>query len=212
MKLKQVLITFTLLFALFSLPVQAESIVTAGLPAIHVGDTWSYTHTNNPSNTTVFTVVEMRPDGGFKVKMVDSLKGERVREYDSGWNLLTTADGHPITPKQDMFHFPLQAGQPPYTGQTFSLPHPRKSEVTLTQTVAVKSVRAVNVTVKAGTFNALKIEMETQYKLTTGYANRTDETYWYVPSVGRWVKYSFLDWGRPSEPDEMELTGFKRGK
>ncbi len=213
MKLKLVFAVLALLFAVFALPVQAEGTATAALPAIHVGDTWAYAHTNNPSNTTTFTVVGVHPDGGFTVKFNDSLQGERTREYDPGWNeLLSPCCGSSSPQKRDIFHFPLQAGQLPYSGTTFSLPRPRKPGVTLTETAMVKSVTAEKVPVKAGTFEALKIAVETQYKLTTGYANRLDEVFWYVPSIGRWVKYTMFDWGRPRDPDEMELTEFKRGE
>lgn len=68
---------------------------------------------------------------------------------------------------------------------------------------------------KAGTFNALKVEVEIPYEERRSKGNsvskRVVETFWYAPEVGRWVKKHYNESGNPGL-EVSELKSFKRGE
>ena len=179
----------------------------ASRPAWKVGDTWVYDMTYGAKNT--YEVVAEQPDT-YKVLVKRSNGSKSVLTYDRDGNLLARGNVS-FTPKRDVLHFPLRVGES-YTGVAYTHPHQRKPGVTVTTTAKITSIKSEEVTVLAGTFIALRMDIEQSYKLSTGYSNSTKETGWYVPDVGRWVKYQTIDYGIPNQPEEMQLVSFKRGE
>ena len=180
----------------------------ASRPAWKVGDTWVYNMTYGGAKNT-YEVVAEQPDT-YKVLVSRSNGTKSVLTYDRDGNLLTRGNVS-FTPKRDVLHFPIRVGGS-YTGVAYTYPHQRKPGVTVTMSARITSIKSEEVTVPAGTFIALRMDIEQSYKLSTGYSNSTKETGWYVPEVGRWVKYKMIDYGIPNQPEEMELVSFKRGE
>ena len=85
----------------------------------------------------------------------------------------------------------------------------------ITSRAEIKSITQDKVVVKAGTFNALKIDVEIPYQGKghngRSVSNRVVETYWYSPEVGRWVKRNYNDLGNKGL-EAWELESFKRGE
>ena len=180
-------------------------------PAVRVGDTWVYADAVGPRVLT-YVVTAAGPDG-YQLKETNNAGGRgSIVKYDSDGNLMERG-GRQFSPKKDVFRFPLKAGMT-YTGTEYEFQHSRKPDVTVKSHVIVKSVTPETISVKAGTFAAMKIETEMLYRLSTGYSNSMVETYWYVPAVGRWVKFKSIDYGLPSasRTEEMELVEFKRAQ
>ena len=179
----------------------------ANRPNWKVGDTWVY-KTKYGSIYTYKVVAEQ--SDSYKVRLIRSIGKESVLVFDRDGNLLMQ-DGRRFVPKSDVYHFPLRVGES-YTGVEFSFPHPRKADITVKMSVKVTGIAPEKVTVPAGTFTALRIDTEQPYQLSDGYANLMQVTYWYVPDVGRYVKYKMFDYGRPTDNEETELVSYKRGE
>lgn len=78
----------------------------------------------------------------------------------------------------------------------------------------INSIVSEVITVKAGTFNTLKIDLKTSYQgsyIGKLFKNKVVEAYWYAPEVGRWVKRNFNDIGNPGQ-EGWELISFQRAR
>ena len=184
-------------------------------PVIKVGDTWTYIKSIGTNvRTFTYKVVNIQPTGGYQVEAQSSTSsGSWLEEYDPNGNLV--ADFASIfTPSREIFRFPLEAGKL-YSGTEFLRKSKKDPLLHFTSQAMIKSITQDRVTVKAGTFDVLKIDVEASYdgRASSGnnYSNRIVETYWYSPEVGRWVKRHYNDLGNKGL-EEWELESFKRAQ
>ncbi len=184
-------------------------------PVVKIGDTWTYTKTIG-ANVRIFTykVVEMQPDGGYQVEVQSSASGGTWREtYDQNVNVVSDYYSS-FSPSREVIRFPLEVGKL-YSGVEFTRTNKKDASSKYTMQAKIKSITQDKVVVKAGTFNALKVEVDIPYdgRSTKGnsFSNRIVETYWYAPEVGMYVKKEYNDLGNKGL-ELMELDSFSRGK
>lgn len=178
-------------------------------PAIKVGDTWIYTKTIGTNvRTFTFKTVDVQPDGGYQVEVHSSTSSGTWREkYDPNGNLVSSYDSI-YSPSREIFRFPLEAGKL-YVTSAFSRKSPKDPTIDVSMQAVIKSITQEKVTVKAGTFNTFKIEVEIPYQGRKS-SSLVVETYWYSPEIGRWVKRNYNDLGNQGL-ESWELESFNRG-
>lgn len=184
-------------------------------PVIKIGDTWTYTKSIG-TNVRTFTskIVEVQPDGGYQLEVQSSSSSGTWKEiYDPNGNVVKDF-GSIFSPSRDIFRFPLEVGKV-YSGAKFSRKSPKDPTIDYSMQAEIKSITPDKVVVKAGTFNALKIEVEIPYdgrsSRGNSFSNKVAETYWFAPEVGRWVKKNYNDLGNKGL-EAWELESFKRGQ
>lgn len=181
-------------------------------PDIHVGDRWSWQHTNGLANEQDFTqiedVVEIS-DSEIKTRVrVKGKPGNVIAVFTREWNPVDVVSAR-YAPFLKDFSFPLQVGKK-WDGSADKMlfsngKHGKfflKGEV-----VALEKI-----TVPAGTFDAYKINVTIDATGTDEDANigHTTETYWYAASVKRYIKLvnTFSRDGRERSKDIYELLDY----
>lgn len=215
MKTWKSLLLLTIFFTVLIPPSFAADLPTKiDRPIVRIGDTWTYIKSvGTNTSTSTYKVISLQPGGGYQAEVQRSPKGTWVEKYDSSGNVVEDNSSF-FSPSQEIFRFPLEVGKL-YSGSEFSKKHKKDPTRNFTLQARIKSVTQDRVIVKAGTFNVFKVEVETSYSGTSrrGYSvsNLIDETYWYSPEVGRWVKMHSNDRGNPGL-EIWELESFKRGE
>jgi hypothetical protein len=181
-------------------------------PDIHVGDRWSWQHTNGLADEKDFTriedIVEVSANEISTRVRVKGKPGSAIATYTREWNPIDVVSAQ-YAPYLKDFAFPLETGKK-WVGEAdktlfsngkhgkFSL----KGEV----------VAFEKITVPAGTFDAYKISVLLDASGTDEDVNigNTVETYWYAPSVKRYVKLenTFKRDGRVRSKDIYELLEY----
>lgn len=184
----------------------------ADRPDIHVGDRWSWQHTNGLANERDFTKIE----DIIEVTDIEIKTRQRVKgKYDSGiavytreWNPVDVVFAQ-YSPYLKDFFFPLVVGKKWDSSADKMLYSNGKHGKFLLkgEVVAIEKI-----TVPAGTFDAYKINVVLDATSTDEDANvgNTIETYWYAPTVKRYVKYenTFRRDGRVRNKDIYELLDY----
>jgi hypothetical protein len=181
-------------------------------PDVHMGDRWSWQHTNGLANEKDFThiedVVEVSAN---EIRTRIRTKGKPnsvIATYTLEWNPIDVVAAQ-YTPNLKEYVFPLETGKK-WDGSAdkrlFS--NGKHGKFFLKGEV----VAFEKVTVPAGTFDAYKINMVIDAYGTDEDANigNTVETYWYAPSVKRYIKYenTFKRDGRVRSKDIYELLEY----
>lgn len=186
------LFAFVALALLVALTARAQEIAR---PVHAVGEWCDY----NSSSGGKFRhqIVEVAPDGGFTMSVTPLNGGvSYLRVYNGNHQLVSTSNTKfsPAWPGPD---FPIKVGEPK-GGGSFKYPHSEKPGVEVTADAKIKSVSHEQIKVPAGTFEAIRVEVVTYYKLSTGYANRWDSIVWYSisPDIKRYLRSDSIDWGR----------------
>lgn len=181
-------------------------------PDVHIGDRWAWQHINGLANERDFTQIEDVVDiSDNEIRTRVRIKGKPgggIATFTREWNPIDVVSAR-YDPYLKDFAFPLQIGKKWDSsadkmlfsngkhGKFFS-----KSEV-----VAMEKV-----TVPAGTFDAYKINVSIDAAGTDEDANagHTVETYWYAPTVKRYVKFenTFTRDGRVRSKDVLELLEY----
>jgi hypothetical protein len=166
--------------------VEAEA---AAAPEIRVGDVWT---DRVLGETREFKVESVTDNGNF---VVDEW-GNGILT-DKNWNLLTYrsvtfADAPPTNWKKPLmwFKFPLAPGKSWAQNAYWETP---ALDVHGTEEVRGKAIGWETVTVPAGTYKALRVEIRDRIVGTGGTYDLVTLTYWYVPKVNRFVRYSYRD-------------------
>lgn len=159
---------------------------TADAPIYRVGDTWTFLtgrSDGQPDDTTVKTVVSVAESqttirastNGHSSYEIDlNNQGDMVRSGDITWE-----------PAQGWLSFPMMVGK---SWHFHDLKRTRAGTADIDE--AVKVVSFERVQVRAGTFDAYKIEIHgvSTRHLGGGSAVQVHSTYWYAPSVKAIVK------------------------
>jgi hypothetical protein len=156
-------------------------------PDIRVGDVWTDRVLDGNRQ---FKVESINEDGYF---VVDEWGNGIVT--DNHWNLLTYrsvtfANAPPTNWKKPLmwFKFPLFPGKTWAQNVHWETP---ADDVYGIEDVRGKVVGWEKVTVPAGTYKALRVELRDRIIGTGGVYDLVTLTYWYVPDVNRFVKYSY---------------------
>jgi len=161
-------------------------------PDVRPGDWWTYRVTNllnkttrsNTLETTAVTAsrIETRRKGG------DGATADQgvTEAWDRDWNLLQTADVK-FTPFYPTFRFPLEKDQSWSGSVTWS-----GSGVTTKHDLKLSVAGWERVTVPAGTFDAIRINVRGYIHTTTGSGlgqGTIKDTMWFAPAIRQIVKH-----------------------
>lgn len=190
-------------------------------PTLKEGDSWSYVDTveKGPSRWTQThdeLTIQRVTDAHIYYTSKQTGSSQNARETITGadWSVAREFDGNDVVVNRPL-SFPLTNGK--HWDLQYTEPHPNPRMSTVAWTTKYKVVGFEEVTVPAGTFHALKIEAEGDWRgqrapmrtvvqaaqvqpgATTMVtqarqaapgtaAGHTYKAFWYVPEVGRWVK------------------------
>jgi hypothetical protein len=167
--------------------------VPANLP--HVGDTWSYHFTERDYGNKKESNFRMTVEGVSDHEISLRSGGGTLNVYNREGNLLRAQfksgelrSWEPFFPR---FSYPLELGKT--WAQKFVSKRPNL-EIDNDATLTV--VGWESITVKAGTFNALKISYVSWYRRRdNNFTGRVALNVWFVPEIKRWVKVDVVDRG-----------------
>jgi hypothetical protein len=195
----------------------AESVpASAPAPVVNVGDSWThqYTdvwkHTPGNLNRTEVTAVDT---GGIEVDIKRAATGAGVAHYryTPEMNPIDRGKMH-FAPYYARYAFPLAPGKAWTVDATGDNPAAGKR---WRYQVNGKVLGWEKITVPAGEFDAIKVEVVAYYQGeeagNRGGSGNSKETVWYAPAVNNFVKleYQDTDWrGRIFNRDQWELTAF----
>jgi hypothetical protein len=160
-------------------------------PDVHVGDRWSWQHINGLANEKDFTQIESIvevSDNEIRTQLrVKGKYGSGIATYTREWNPVDVISAQ-YSPYLKEFAFPLAVGKK-WDGSADKMlfSNGKHGKFFLKGEV----IAFEKVTVPAGTFDAYKINVVLDASGTDEDVNigHTIETYWYAPSVKRYVKY-----------------------
>lgn len=218
-----------LLLAAHCVASAAQDTQVVAKPAVAVGDHWIYrtlnTRASYPKLVLMLTRVSYVKEDAIAV--VDTLlhvegadspaakarvgrrPGESAGEsiFTAEWNYVADSSGAVYSPNSGHLRFPLQVGKS-YAANS-ELRRPRLgAKVGWRYTRNVQVVGWEDVTVPAGTFRALKIDVTGQYvRLHDGRPGSDRWVFWYVPETKRWAKsfYEDADGSTTTELVEFEV-------
>lgn len=185
-------------------------------PEVKVGDSWTYTRldrTTKITGTFVNTVQQIE-GGEITVESRSAGGNPALSVFTSDWHVRKRG-AREFNPGIPEYAFPLEVGKSwegKYTGPS------QRGDSLVDYALKGKVVGVESVTVPGGTFDVMKIQLETSwiYKgafgrvgggLTTGTFN---QTIWYAPKAKRFVKMEVENYGAVSQERVIwELTELK---
>lgn len=185
---------------------------TVEKPEVHVGDRWTWQHTNGLVNEKDFSQIEdvvNVSDSEIRTRLrIKGRPGSLIATYNRDWNPIDLGSAK-YEPYLKNFAFPLQAGKKwDATADKMLFSNGKHGKFFLKANV----VAFEKVTVPAGVFDAYKVNVVLDASGTDEDANigHTVETYWYAPAVQRYVKveYVFSRDGRVRTDDIYDLLEF----
>lgn len=200
--------------AAFSLVLAATGIhaETADKPDVHVGDLWTWQHTNGLANERDYTAIEdVLEVSDTEIKARERVRGKpnsSVASFTREWNPADVSFAR-YDPYLRELSFPLQVGKKwDASADKMLFSNGKHGKFFLKGEVLAFE----KVTVPAGTFDAYKVALHIDATGTDEDANigNTVETIWYAPAVRRFVKYenTYSRDGRVRTKDISELTDY----
>ena len=206
--------TLLLLALVFPAACAAQADAPVARPTVKPGDRWIYHRTDYRTSRSAGTREERVSFANDAViHTVVSLFGkdqETDATYTSSWNGVSSWDGGVFSPDTGGLKFPLTVGDT-YPAN-FENRRPRRGKFHVTHQRTAKVLAWEEVTVPAGRFRALKVEVAGSFKrLDSGVTGGTRMVFWYVPEIRRWAKLTYEDWhsGGPGARWGDELIDFK---
>ena len=183
----------------FQFSAYGQSSVSVDRPDIKVGDTWVFQRTDLWSKTITVTVVNKVVEStqdGHKVERSNSENGANIGSaiFNKDLNLLQYND-RKFESVRTLLSFPLIAGKK-WEGKTSGRNIANDGNTNDTNQYEVVSFEKV--VVPAGSFDAFKIVANGDYNNSNGqgtWGGKQFRTYWYAPSVKRFVKFEYKDTG-----------------
>lgn len=171
-----------------SSPVALAEDTSAGPPTVHSGDVWV---DRLASGDKEFKVSAASADG-FSFTQWGAEMQSDANWNPTVWRSLTEEQGAPINYQKPLmtFPFPLTPGKTWTAEDKWQIPDISQSG---RSDVEGKVGDWEQVTVPAGTFRAIKVEVKVRAIGRLGLNNTTNLTYWYAPEVNRFVKYHYQD-------------------
>jgi len=212
-RLKIIKIVICILFVSFLIKLNDgfSEVLTINRPVLKIGDSWKYIKTIGINKIEFnYTIENIINNDEYLVKVEDNYKSWKER-WNFDLNVIENSNNY-FYPYKDIFHFPIKNGYL-YTGIDFSLRRKNEFNSRYNEVTTVKSISPETLTVNAGTFDVLKIDLEVRYQGETDSQriidNKVIETYWFSPVVGMYVKRHTFDTGRKGL-EIMELENFSR--
>lgn len=184
----------------------------ADRPDVHIGDRWSWQHTNGLANERDYTTIEDVIDvSGTEIKTRWRIKGKSnssIAAFTLEWNPVDVVTAR-YEPFLRDFSFPLQVGKKwDASADKMLFSNGKHGKFTVKGEV----VGIEKVTEPAGVFDAYKISLHIDAIGTDEDANigNTVETIWYVPSVKRYVRFenTYSRDGRVRSKDIYDLLEY----
>ncbi len=186
-------------------------------PTIRIGDTYVYESVDlsKPAEP-ILTRRTVTANGPTILLTSVNLRSKDAKArqlfFDPQWNLIATQNqdgsGKDYSPPLHYYDFPLIPGK---KWQQESIETNRKTGATRTHIVSGTVDNWDSVSVPAGTFQALRISLNTQvYDSSTGETVRGTDTSWYVPAIGRSVKS--LTTGKDGSQQLLQLQSYSTGQ
>jgi len=168
-----------------------QDIVRVIQPEIRVGDSWTYRSTNVFAPGTHDIEHRVSFVDGKVILLVTTSKGNG-KEADStwtpDWNIVNSHGGMMFRPHSGVFQFPMKVGDAHPV--QYDMMRPRESAAESSTSGSVRVVGWETVQVPAGTFRAIRIELQSMVQRSDRPRPHPRQvTFWYVPEVRRWVKF-----------------------
>jgi hypothetical protein len=200
------------IFAISTLLAAGARADNADRPEIHVGDRWSWQHTNGLVNERDYTTIEDVIDvSGTEIRTRWRIKGKpnsAVASFTPEWNPVDVVTAR-YEPFLREFAFPLQVGKKwDASADKMLFSNGKHGKFTVKGEV----LGMEKVTEPAGVFDAYKISLHIDSIASDEDANigNTVETIWYAPSVKRYVRFenTFSRDGRVRSKDIYDLQEY----
>lgn len=174
---------------------QISNVASISSPSIKIGDSYIYESVDSENQkskiTTKRTVISAGDEIVFSTINIGSKKAKpRNLRFNREWNLISTRNaengGLDYSPPLKYYDFPLYPGK---TWQQTTTETDIKTGKTRIHTITGKVGDWEDVTVPAGTFHAIRVNLGTDvFNASTGEKINGTDTSWYVPEVHRSVK------------------------
>ena len=179
-------------------PATAEEVAA---PDIKLGDSWLFDRIDGFKNarvhSTVATVIAV-DDQQIKIEWKRPDDGTVTTETcNRGLNRLVSensAGTETVDPFYPRYVFPLEVGKT--WERTVAVTRSRRPERKIALSLSGKVVGRERITVPAGTFDALKVEVEGFYNVSDTqkkWTGRVAQALWYAPAVKHAVKWTYED-------------------
>lgn len=170
-------------------------------PEHKVGDTWVYNKIDGWTGALEFVVVssvkDFSPRGAVLEAVVPGSTMVTRMQRDAGFNLVRTENPNgvqTVSPFYPSYAFPLAIGKT--WAQKVSFAYTAQPDKDVTAWFEGRVVGWELVTVPAGTFDAVRIELKANYRASSGVGNwngTITDRLWYAPEVRNAVKYEYQD-------------------
>jgi hypothetical protein len=165
----------------------AEHSAPAPAPSIHAGDQWTDRLMGGDRK---FIVGAAKTDGTYFVDQWGNQTATTADLNVKTWRSLTSTDASPkyFDPPMKWFDFPLEPGKKWHQTSKWSDPAESKSGTIVTNAIVGQWEK---IAVPAGTYEALRVDVACRMSGRGDTADQITLSYWWVPSVNRFVKYSY---------------------
>lgn len=182
------------------------AVESLGLPKL--GDSWRFRGSNRNGPDPITDQVTQVQAGRIEISHTTNT-GDRVRmRLDGDWNLIESQGEQKsshvrFTPPLPFYQFPLQPGKR-WSGQykTEVIDCGSMCDIDVKYEYEVRGWE--NVTVPAGTFQALRIEGRETSSAIFGITSHGRRTYWLVPEIRQAIKHEFFHDGKRIYEYELE--------
>lgn len=185
---------------------QPVPLTRADAPAFAVGEQWTFDYKNE---------LESQRDGTFTQTVTKIDDNGRVQLnggaiiMDASGNLVSTGGGN-YEPSDEKLRFPLSVGKSWSASYVFN-----RGGWSARGDREAKVVGVERIETPAGAFDAFRVEQTVAWSGAAGNGGHgtTHETDWYVPAVGRVVKFDYTDRPTKGAPTvtHVVLVSFKPG-
>lgn len=190
-------------------------------PTVKVGDTWMFNKLNRNGELDYVSVTSVTRIDAEGIMLTSS---DLAKTYSAtvkrtrGFNLLRIDApdfAQTFSPDYPNFDFPLQVGKT--WKRTAEFTHSKRPGKIVRAELEGRVVGWESVTVPAGTFLALKIQLGGWYRVKASeISGRMDDTLWYAPEVRNAVRYEYKDTvgygqaggGSPNQHEIHELVRY----
>jgi hypothetical protein len=177
-------------------------------PEVREGDRWTYRRMDYAGKRSTGEYELRVTFAGAKgiIAVVVAGGKELDTTWTADWNAVVVPNGDTYSPDSQTFRFPLAPGAT--WRSTFGMHRPNARGFTMLFDRIAKVTGWEAVEVPAGSFRALRLDIEGSWKRgDVSASGHSRTTMWYVPAVKRWVKYEYRDEGTGSHFGE-ELVRF----
>lgn len=159
--------------------------------SVHAVGEWCE-YVNMYGNVSRHTVIEAALDGSHTIKITGELLGSGLfRTYNAEQEFVKSS-GEEFTPARKSVAFPLRPGNTSGGGEFENVRTGTKGVTTILRSVTEQ------VTVPAGTFEAVRVDDRTEYTRKDGIKSTVDRSQWYAvnPKIKRYVKFESINYRR----------------